>query len=68
MNGGVSIISSLIAGAVILLVVVLALRSIIKSHKKGACGESCGSCGSCNGCAILEELNNREGKTNETRL
>ena len=62
MNGGVSIIASLIAAAVILLVVVLAVRSLIKNHKKGACGGSCGSCGSCNGCAVLNELekNNQE--------
>lgn len=35
---------TLVVGAVVLLVVLLAVRSVIKSHKSGGCGGDCSHC------------------------
>lgn len=44
---------SIIALAVVILLVVLALRSIIKDKKSGKslCGGNCGACGACKACS-----------------
>lgn len=44
-------IGSIVAGAIVALIIFFAVRSVIKSHKKGGCSCGCSSCsGKCPHC------------------
>ncbi len=42
--------ANLLIGGIVLVVFIVAVRSIILRHKKGGCGDSCGGCPYCGQC------------------
>ena len=49
-----SILGNLIAFAFVLLLVIFAVRSMIKRRKSGGCGCGCSDCASKNSCAVSQ--------------
>ena len=57
-----TVLGNLVAFSIVLLIVVISIRSIVKSHKSGTCAGCSGSCASCAGCHRAAEANSEKQK------